>query len=109
MPTSLRNPQHVLTSVLATLQVQELVAPASESISAVHTWLAENEITASSVSSTGEWISFEVPVSKANDLFDADFSVFTHDGTGKEAIRTLSYSIPAELQGHLDLVHPTVT
>ena len=26
-----------------------------------------------------------------------------------EAIRTLSYSIPVELQGHLDLVHPTVT
>ncbi len=50
-----------------------------------------------------------VPVSKANELFDADFSVYTHDETGTEAVRTLSYSIPAELQGHLDLVHPTVT
>ena len=48
-------------------------------------------------------------MSKANELFDADFSVFKHEDSGLEAVRTLSYSIPAELQGHLDLVHPTVT
>lgn len=76
---------------------------------AVNAWLKENDIDAKTISATGDWLSFEVPVSKANDLFDADFSVYTHDETGTEAVRTLSYSIPAELQGHLDLVHPTVT
>ena len=90
-------------------QVQQLVAPAQDSIDAVNAWLKENDISAKTISSTGEWLSFEVPVSKANDLFDADFSIFKHDDTGVEAVRTLSYSIPAELQGHLDLVHPTVT
>ncbi|EJF58006.1 family S53 protease [Dichomitus squalens] len=94
---------------LSKAEVQQLVAPGQDSIDAVNSWLKENDITAKTISSTGEWISFEVPVSKANDLFDADFSVFKHDDTGVEAIRTLSYSIPAELQGHLDLVHPTVT
>ena len=54
-------------------------------------------------------MAFEVPVSKANELFDADFSVYTHEQTGLEVIRTMSYSIPADLQGHLDLVHPTIT
>ena len=75
----------------------------------MNAWLAENDISAKTMSGTGDWISFEVPVSKANALFDANFSVFAHEDTGMEAIRTLSYSIPAELQGHLDLVHPTVT
>lgn len=51
----------------------------------------------------------DVPVSKANELLETEFSVYTHGDTGKQAIRTLSYSIPADLVGHLDLVHPTVT
>ena len=61
------------------------------------------------ISATGDWLSFEVPVSKANELFDADFAVYTHSETGKQAIRTLSYSIPADLEGHLDFVHPTIS
>ena len=73
----------------------------------MNAWLKENDIAAQTISSTGEWLAFEVPVSKANELFDADFSIFTHTDTGVEAVRTLSYSIPTDLQGHIDLVHPT--
>ncbi|KAI0738100.1 family S53 protease [Daedaleopsis nitida] len=90
-------------------EVQQLVAPKKESVDAVNAWLAENGITPKTISPAGDWLAFEVPVSKANELFDANFSVFKHEDSGMEAIRTLSYSIPAELQGHLDLVHPTVT
>ena len=89
--------------------MHQLVAPAKDSVDAVNAWLKENGISAKTVSTAGDWLSFEVPVSKANELFDADFSVFKHEDSGLEAVRTLSYSIPAELQGHLDLVHPTVT
>lgn len=35
--------------------------------------------------------------------------MFTHDATGAETIRTLSYSIPTDLVGHLDVVHPTTS
>ena len=91
------------------LQAASLVAPKPESIAAVNAWLAENDIVAKNLTSRGDWLAFEVPVSKANALFDADFGVYAHNETGLEAVRTLSYSIPAELQGHLDLVHPTVT
>ncbi|PIL33245.1 hypothetical protein GSI_04695 [Ganoderma sinense ZZ0214-1] len=94
---------------LSKTEAHQLAAPAQESIDAVNSWLKENGITAQTTTTTGGWLSFEVPVSKANELFDADFSIFKHDDTGVEAVRTLSYSIPAELQGHLDLVHPTVT
>ena len=76
---------------------------------AVNAWLKENDIDAKTISATGDWLSFEVPVSKANEMFDADFGVFTHSQTGKEAVRTLKYSIPADLEGHLDFVHPTIS
>lgn len=42
-------------------------------------------------------------------MFDADFTVFEHEETGQQSIRTLAYSIPTDLVGHLDLVHPTIT
>ncbi|KAM5542033.1 hypothetical protein V8D89_004343 [Ganoderma adspersum] len=94
---------------LSMSEASQLVAPAQESVDVVNAWLKDNEIVAKTISPSGDWLSFEVPVGKANQLFDADFSVFKHDNTGVEAVRALSYSIPAELQGHLDLVHPTVT
>ncbi|KAI0828533.1 family S53 protease [Trametes gibbosa] len=90
-------------------QVEALVAPKPESVAAVHSWLAENGIQASTTSPAGDWLSFSIPVSKANTLLEAKFSVFNHTPTGKTLIRTLAYSIPTELVGHLDLIHPTTT
>ncbi|OJT13601.1 Tripeptidyl-peptidase sed2 [Trametes pubescens] len=55
------------------------------------------------------WLTLEVPVREANEWLDADFSVFTHNESGLQAIRTLSYSIPAELEDHIDFVHPTIS
>ena len=50
-----------------------------------------------------------MPVGVANDLLDADFALFTHSTTQMQTVRTLSYSIPADLVSHLRLVHPTVS
>ncbi len=96
-------------NVLLCLQVEEIVKPSNESIVAVNQWLSKNEISAQTISPTGDWLKFTVPVSKASELFDADFHLFTHEKTGKQVIRTMSYSVPEDLKGHLDLVHPTVT
>ncbi|KAI0328756.1 family S53 protease [Cubamyces sp. BRFM 1775] len=89
-------------------EADAFMAPKPESVDAVNAWLKENDITVTKTSSTGDWLSFSIPVSKANDLLDADFSVFNHTDSGKTMIRTLAYSIPSDLQGHLDLIHPTV-
>ncbi|KAH9855486.1 family S53 protease [Lenzites betulinus] len=90
-------------------QVEALVAPKPESVAAVNGWLGENGIQATTISPAGDWLSFSIPVSKANTLLGADFTVFNHTPTGNTMIRTLEYSIPADLVGHLDLVHPTTT
>ena len=42
-------------------------------------------------------------------LFDTEFGVFMHTATGREAIRALEYSIPADLAAHINFVHPTVS
>ena len=75
---------------------------------AVNAWLKKNGLKATP-GATNQWLNIEVPVSKANALLDADFNVYNNPDTGVTAVRTLSYSIPAELKGHLDLVHPTIT
>ncbi|RPD65197.1 family S53 protease-like protein [Lentinus tigrinus ALCF2SS1-7] len=90
-------------------QVAQFVAPKADAVDAVNAWLKENDLTAISSSAAGDWISFEVPVGKANELFGTEFNVFAHKESGKEVVRTLSYSLPASLQQHVDLVHPTIT
>lgn len=75
----------------------------------MNAWLQENDITATTLTPAGDWVEFQIPVSKANEIFNADYSVFKHESTGKQTIRTLSYSIPEELTDHVAIVHPTTT
>jgi tripeptidyl-peptidase-1 len=85
------------------------VKPAKASVDAVNAFLELNGVNSTTLSPAGDWLGFSVPVNKANEMFDADFSIYKHATTGQESIRTLSYSIPSFLQRHLDLVHPTTT
>lgn len=75
----------------------------------MNSWLQENNIQASTISPAGDWLGFSVSVAQANELFDADFSVYNHTATGTVAVQTMQYSIPSDLKGHLELVHPTTT
>jgi tripeptidyl-peptidase I len=88
-------------------QVEAFVAPSSDTVSAVTEWLSANGLKASPVSPAGDIVSFSVPVSQANKMLNADFSVFTDQATGEQAIRTLSYSVPAALTNHIQFIHPT--
>jgi Pro-kumamolisin, activation domain len=91
------------------LKVEEFVKPAKVSVDAVNAFLESNGIKAATLSPAGDWLGFSVPVSKANEMFDANFAVYKHIATGQELIRTLSYSIPSSLKDHLDVVHPTIS
>ncbi|TFY52231.1 hypothetical protein EVJ58_g10131 [Rhodofomes roseus] len=94
---------------LSRQEVEAYMAPTAETTSAVNSWQNENGLKGTVLPGPGNWISVQMPVSKANEILDADFSVFTHTASGKQAVRTLKYSIPTDLVGHLDLVHPTVS
>ncbi|KAI0321293.1 family S53 protease [Amylostereum chailletii] len=90
-------------------EVNAYVAPKQETVDAVQAWLSGNGLRSTSLSPTGDWIGLQATVEQADALFDAKFSTFTHLDTGNAVIRTLSYSIPASLKGHLNFVHPTIT
>lgn len=89
-------------------EVAAYVRPPADTASKVDDWLSSHNLSATSTSYAGDWLDVSIPVSKANELLGADFNVFGHRQSGQQTIRTLSYSIPATLQGHLNLVHPTV-
>ena len=85
------------------------MAPTEETTAAVTAWLAEHNVTATPLTPAGDWVSFSVPVSKANEMFDADYAVYTHAESGKITMRTLSYSVPSDLTKHLKVVYPSTT
>ncbi|ETW82604.1 serine protease S53 [Heterobasidion irregulare TC 32-1] len=89
-------------------EVEAFVAPKQESLDLVNEWLSQNGLTATKASPAGDWLQVNVTVEKANSLFDAEFATFKHLSTDTDTVRTLEYSIPASLQGHLDFVHPTI-
>jgi tripeptidyl-peptidase I len=89
-------------------QVEAFVAPKPETVSAVNNWLNANGLNATKISPAGDWLAMSLPVSKANDILGAEFSIFKEQATGKDSINTLSYAIPASLKGHIELVHPTI-
>ena len=91
------------------LQVEAHVRPSNDTTAKVNAWLASLGLNATVLSSAGDWLGVNVSVSQANSMFGTEFQYFTHNDTGKQHIRTMQYSIPESLQGHLDLVHPTVT
>jgi len=90
-------------------EVETFAKPTEATTTAVTEWLTDNGIQSTPISAAGDWISFSVPVNKANELLNADFSVFTHTSSGRTSVRTLEYSIPATLQDHVKLIHPTTS
>ncbi|KAJ7733969.1 family S53 protease [Mycena metata] len=88
-------------------EVAKFVKPTDETLAAVSSWLSENNIDAKPVTPAGDMLEIKIPVSQANNLLSAEFSVFTHVETGNTFIRTLQYSLPAQLTQHIEFFHPT--
>ncbi|KAJ6500787.1 subtilisin-like protein [Mycena sanguinolenta] len=94
---------------LSSDEVASFARPTDETTSAVTEWLTSNDIQFTSASVAGDWISISLDVTKANELLDADFTVFTHTDSGKQMVRTMQYSIPASLQSHINVFTPTTS
>ncbi|KAJ3529606.1 hypothetical protein NM688_g7833 [Phlebia brevispora] len=94
---------------LSSEDVLKLTAPAPETVAAVNAWLHGPGLNATTMTLAGDWLRLNMTVGVANTLLDANFSVFTDTKTGARSIRTLNYSIPANLVGHLDFVYPTIS
>lgn len=72
-------------------------------------WLSSHAIEATPMTPAGDWLKIDVPVSKAEELFNTEFSTYRHIESGKESVRTLQYSVPADLESLIKAVHPTTS
>ncbi|KAK7696297.1 hypothetical protein QCA50_000951 [Cerrena zonata] len=101
---------HSYGAHLSKKEVDELVAPHSDSVNAVHDWLASHGFQKRhlTVSSAGDWVKLALPISQAEKMLDTEYHVWEHRVTGMTAIRTTAYTLPDDLHAHVEFVHPTI-
>ena len=91
-------------------QVAELVRPYSDTVELISAWLVHHGIRSSSISRThgGAWLTVsDVVVSQANELLGASYQLYRNAKTNDTIVRTVGYSLPAELHAHIKTVAPT--
>ncbi|KAF8269942.1 peptidase S8/S53 domain-containing protein [Lactarius quietus] len=93
-------------------EVSELVAPHQNTLKLVHSWLEHHGVPSSSISRThGDgWLTItSVPVSQADELLCASYQLYKHTGKNEAEtiLRTVGYSLPEALHGHVETVAPT--
>ncbi|KAJ7686646.1 family S53 protease-like protein [Mycena rosella] len=94
---------------LTSEEVAAYTKPSVKSFDAAVSWLKDRGLFHRAVSHAGDWLQFSISVKEANEYFGAEFSVFTHEDSGSEIVRTLEYSLPADLKDHIKILHPTLS
>ncbi|GAA99274.1 uncharacterized protein L969DRAFT_47709 [Mixia osmundae IAM 14324] len=89
--------------------VADYVRPKQNTLDAVHDFLGEHGLQRNALkhSASEDWITLTLPVSTASRMLDTQFDIYHHPISGKSAVRTLRYSLPASLHEHIDTVQPT--
>ena len=90
-------------------QVESFAKPSEEATKAVTDWLSSNGIDATVATPAGDWLAFSVPVSKANALLNANYTLFRDLASGSDSVRTLAYSVPSELVEYIRAIHLTTS
>ena len=91
-------------------QVANLVSPHPDTLELVHSWLRHYGIPLSSISTThgGNTITLTgLSITQADELLSASYKVYRHVETNQTIVRTIGYSLPASLYGHVWTVAPT--
>ncbi|XPS96904.1 Tripeptidyl-peptidase I [Ascochyta lentis] len=87
-------------------QIVAMTAPKEDSVSLVKEWL-EKEISNAKVSVTGDYFTVEGTVNAIEKLLKTEYSTYVNEETKAKALRTLEYSVPSTLVGHVDMIQPT--
>ncbi|KAJ7265375.1 tripeptidyl peptidase A [Mycena haematopus] len=90
-------------------EIEELVAPHPDSVSAVNQWLSSHGIQEEDISRSGagDWLTIRVPVSLVEKMLDTKYHVWKHTTSGDYIVRTTSYSLPKDILDHVELIQPT--
>ncbi|KAF1969695.1 tripeptidyl-peptidase 1 precursor [Bimuria novae-zelandiae CBS 107.79] len=86
--------------------ILELTAPKEESVRFVQDWL-NREVSEAKVTVEGDYVTVEATVNSVEKLLKTEYKNFVHEQTKAKKLRTLEYSLPTALVGHVDMVQPT--
>ncbi|CAK5281042.1 unnamed protein product [Mycena citricolor] len=88
-------------------EVKAHMAPSAATLSAFNAFASAHGLNATQFSPSGDWVTVTIPVSKANELFDANFELFSHPDLDGKIARTMSVSLPNEMVGVVNVIHPS--
>ena len=88
-------------------ELKAMLKPAAESTDAVLSWLEASGVSASDIENDGDWIHFYVSVATANSMMSTTFQIYGNSIDNSEKIRTLHYSVPADVAEHITMIQPT--
>lgn len=91
---------------MSTQEIKRMLQPTQDTLTSVLTWLEASGIS-EHVAVEHDWINMNVTVAQAEKLLNTKYSYFRDEDNKKTILRTLSYSLPAELHEHILLVQPT--
>ncbi|KAA1473170.1 family S53 protease [Dentipellis sp. KUC8613] len=90
-------------------EVQKFTTPTSATMDAIASFLSAHNLTQTRLSTGKNWLNVNITAAEANTIFGANYSIYTHQETGEKVTRTLEYTIPKGLEGHVQVVHPGTT
>ncbi|KAH8433741.1 S53 family peptidase [Aspergillus melleus] len=85
--------------------MKRMLLPRGESVSSVQEWLESAGIT--DYEQDADWINFQTTVEKANALLETKFLWYNNKEKDIKRLRTLQYSIPDSVAGHVNVIQPT--
>ena len=86
-------------------EIRSLLKPSDETSNIAISWLQDNNIT--SIEDDSDYILFRTNVETANKILDTEFAWYHNVEENHDLLRTLAYSVPNKLQGHINFVQPT--
>lgn len=91
-------------------QVAETFGPSEEAVASVLEWLTESGVGGERVKQSQglNWIHADVTVAEAESLLKTKYYKYIHVVTGQPHIACEDYSIPEDIQKHVDFITPTV-
>ncbi|KJA23288.1 hypothetical protein HYPSUDRAFT_201573 [Hypholoma sublateritium FD-334 SS-4] len=90
-------------------EIIETFKPSNETIEAVTNWLTDAGISRDRLrlSINKGWIHVNASTAEVEDLLKTEYHIYTHP-SGAQQLGCHNYSVPAHVQGHIDLIKPTV-
>ncbi|KAL4892195.1 peptidase S8/S53 domain-containing protein [Aspergillus ambiguus] len=86
-------------------EMKRMLLPSETTVNTVQEWLKAAGITDYEVDA--DWINFRTTVKYANALLETQFDWYENDVRHITRLRTLKYSIPEAIAGHIDMIQPT--